>query len=403
MIRIDSDSRGDERRGKMMSRNLMTVGRQKWFKSLIRMGEFALATLFLVVLASPAQTQTFDQAVANALGNGGGPACVNASGNLFNNICNPGGTPGASGGSTTTLSRESSPVEERKVQRLIGPLNLFFSGEYERFDKDVTKFEPGYKTNTGRATLGADYSFSDSFLVGGAFKYARDDGHFNAGGRFNTDSYGPLLHANFVPAPNSFIDAATGYARKNYFISRAVSFTQGGGTIISGAPAGNTDGNEFKVGVNGGYDFSFQSITIGPRLGLHYRHTEIDGYRERGVTGLELVYDSQRENSLTSVLGAYGSVAISTSFGVLVPQTTLEYVHEFQDPQRRITFRFAEDQARVPFRFQNDPPDRNYFNLGLGVVAVLPHGISPFLNYRALVGYNNESSYLVTAGVRIEF
>ena len=375
----------------MMSRNLMKFARQEWLKSFIRVGKLALATLLLLALASPAQAQTFDQAVA---------AACTASDLASNFVCS--GTPGPSSGSTTALSRESSPVEERKVQRLVGSLSLFLSGEYERFDKNVTKFEPGYKTDTGRATIGADYSFNnDRFVIGGAFKYARDDGNFKGGGRFDTDSYGPLLYANFVPAPKFFIDAAAGYTRKNYFISRAASVN-----VTTGTLAGDTDGNEFKVGMNSGYDFNFQNITIGPRLGLHYKRTNIDGYRERGstgLTGLELVYDSQSENSLTSVLGFYGSVAISTGFGVLVPQTTVEYVHEFQDPQRRIRFGLAGDPTVGKFSFQNDPPDRNYFNLGVGIAAVLPHGFSPFVNYRALVGYKDQSSHAVTAGLRVKF
>ena len=97
------------------------------------------------------------------------------------------------------------------------------------------------------------------------------------------------------------------------------------------------------------------------------------------------------------------SLSISTGIGVLVPQVTAEYLHEFQDPQRKIKFAFAQDLNRTKFRFENDRPDRNYFNLGLGVVAVLPHGFSPFVNYRALLGYDDQSSHAVAAGLRIEF
>jgi outer membrane autotransporter protein len=390
-----------------------------------------LAIFFVMALASTAQAQIFDQLISNLLRPNNCDPSISPTGNLSNRICNipaVGGSPGASGGSTTSLSRESAPIEEeRKVARKIGPLNLYISGEYERFDKDVTTFEPGYKTDTGRALIGADYSFSDWLVFGGAFKYSRDEGKFDAQppaipvdppgpplpiprGRFNTDSYGGLLHVGFVPAQRSFVDAIFGYTRKNYFIRRGVAVTRG--TLsATGTADGDPDGDEFKAELNGGYDFSFQNITIGPRLGLHFRRTEIDGYTERGRlvagvgsrTGLELIYDPQHENSLTTALGVYGSVAISTGIGVLVPQTTLEYVHEFLDPQRRITFRFIDDLNRTAFRFENDPPDRNYFNLGAGIVLVLPHGISPFVNYRSLVGYKDQSSHTVTAGLRVEF
>jgi outer membrane lipase/esterase len=374
-----------------MSCDWIPVRRAERLKSFLHAGIFALAALLAVALASPAHTQTFDQAVSAAClaaGAGAGP-------------CQ--GTSGTSSGSTTALTNESSPVEERRIQRLMGPFNVFMSGEYERFDKNITTFEPGYKTDIGRALVGADYSFSDSFLIGGGLKYGRDNGHFSGGGHFNTDSYGPLLHANFVPAPKYFIDASASYMRKNYSTTRHVFLINGGIPTPQGSTKSDTDGNEFKVGASGGYDFNFQNITVGPRLGLHYRRTNIDGYRERGSTGQELIYDPQRENSLRSVLGLYGSFAISTGFGVLVPQTTLEYEHEFQDPQRKIRFKLAGAPDVGKFSFKNDPPDRNYFNLGAGIVAVLPHGISPFLNYRALVGYNNQSSHIATAGLRVEF
>ena len=407
-------------KGKIMSPNLITTVGRGWLKSLTRLATFALASYLVIALASPAQAQTFDQAVQNALRNafsGGNcsPPLSPTPGSNLATICDGtiNGLSGtvadaASGGSTTALARESSPIEERKIRGVMGPFSLFLSGEYESFDKDLTKFEPGHKTDTWRALFGVDYSFSDRFVLGVAFNYVNNNGNFDGGGRFDTDSYGGLVHASFVPAPNFFIDASAGYTRKNYFISRLASLiVDTGDPTLSfttlGTTTGDTDGNEFKVGVNGGYNFNFKSVTFGPRLGLHYKHTKIDSFRERGNTGLELVYGSQTEKSLTGILGLYGSIAISTGFGVLVPQTTVEYVHEFQDDQRRINFRFVEDDARARFRFENDPPDRNYFNLGVGIVAVLPHGFSPFINYRALVGYNEQSSHAVTAGLRVEF
>lgn len=360
--------------------------REKWHKSCIRVGRLAPAVLMLAALASPAEAQTFNDAVSTN--------CP-----VVTSVCSP-GTIVTSSGWPTALARETSPVEERKVQRLVGSLSLWLSGEYERFDKNLTTFEPAYKTNTGRVALGADYAFFDHRLVvGGAFTYANINGNFDSGGRLQTGSYSPVLYATFLPLPKFFIDTTAGYARKNYFLSRMIQSTLGG----NGTAAGDTDGNVFNLGVNSGYDFNFQNITVGPRFGLDYKHTAIAGYRERGDTGLELIYKNQTENSLTSVLGLYSSVAISTSFGVLIPQSTVKYIHEFEDPQRRINFKFVGNPGAGPFTFQNDPPDRNYFDLGVGIVAVLPHELQPFINYRALLGYNNQSSHIVTAGLRVAF
>ena len=381
--------------------HMIGVTRQTCRKVFIRVGRFVMANLLLVALASPVQAQTFNDAVEGALEG----ACLGIDprlGSLLDTICPAGDAASTSSGSPAALSGGISLVEKRKALRLIGPWSLFLSGEYERFDKNVTTFESGHTTDTWRAAVGADYSFSHRFVFGGAFNYVNDDGNFQSGGRFETDAYGVLLHAIFAPTPKSFLDATAGYTWKNHFISRVVSFTKAP-TVIDRLPTtSDTDGNAFNVGVNGGYNFAFQNVTIGPRFGLHYNLTKIDGYPERGNTGLELVYDDQTEKSLTSVLGMYGSMAISTGFGVLTPQTTLEYVHEIEDDQRVIGFHFADDLSRTGFRFQNDSPDRNYFNIGAGIVMVLPNGFSPFVNYRALVGYQDRSRYGVAAGLRIE-
>lgn len=373
-----------------MSCDFISPTQLSWPKSSVRLSAIALAIFLTTPLASHTQAQTFDQAVE--------AACLVVGANCQ-------GTPGSSGGSTTALTNESSPVPERKIEKLIGPWNLYFAGDYERFHKSVTRFEPGYNNNIWYAAVGADYALSNALLLGGAVRYVHDDGDFRGGGNFDTDSYGFLLHANYVPGPGWFLDTHAGYMRKNYTIKRVASVDQG--TIVSDTLTGKPDGNEYRVGVNGGYDFSFQNITVGPRLGLNYKRTDIDGYRERGrpvtITGLELDYDRQHENSLTSVIGMHGSIAISTAIGVLVPQAVGEYVHEFQDPQRRIKFRLAGDPSIGKFAFKNDPPDRNYFNLGAGVALQLARGIAPFINYRALVGYHEQSSHRVTAGLRIEF
>ena len=96
-------------------------------------------------------------------------------------------------------------------------------------------------------------------------------------------------------------------------------------------------------------------------------------------------------------------MAISTGFGVFVPQATWEWVHEFLDNQRVTHFHFVEDLGQRRFRFQNDPPDRNYFDAGLGLVLVLPNGLSPFVNVRQVFGYEKQSSTTVTAGLRFSF
>jgi outer membrane autotransporter protein len=323
-------------------------------------------------------------------------------------------------------SFSASPSASSDTAFGLAGLGLFISTEYEAFDKDITRFESGYTSSTWSGTAGVDYVFAEWAIAGIAFSYSSVAGTFaQRGGDFDTDSIGGLLYATFLPVRNLFVDVVGGYTRKHYSTNRAVSYSEtnflNNGTSFltsaTGTASGETDGDEYHARLNFGYDFVFRRFTFGPRLGVNYRYTTIDSFSEKGKnavicdpvcsqasgTGLELSYTKQHETSLTTVAGLFGSVAFSTPFGVVVPQATFEYVHEFADDQRTIHFSFAEDLSREKFRFQNDPPDRDYFNIGAGVVFVMPGGFSPFVNYRTLLGYKDHSSHTVTAGLRFAF
>lgn len=95
-------------------------------------------------------------------------------------------------------------------------------------------------------------------------------------------------------------------------------------------------------------------------------------------------------------------MAVSTTYGVWVPQADANFIHEFANSQRFIEVHFAVDPLPLKFKFQNDRPVRNYFNLSLGTVLVLPNGLQPFINFRAMVGNEQFNNYAGTIGIRIE-
>ena len=272
-------------------------------------------------------------------------------------------------------------------------LNLFVSADYQNKQKDEAA-EAGFGSDRAGITVGLD-SPMDWGVIGGALNYNHTWGEFDHnGGDFDQDSFGGLLYGSYYPSDSSFIDGVVGLAGKGYTLDRT-AVVDG---AIRGRTRGDTIGFEFQSSLSGGYDFSFDNFTIGPRVGIHYLRTELSDFAETG-SPLALHYDDQVEDSLTSTVGFWGSVAISTSFGVVVPQVNAEYVHEFLNDRRTI---HATASNGAPVNFVTDPPDRDYFNVGGGVLFVLPDGISPFLNYSAEVANRFEEVHTVTAGVRLE-
>jgi outer membrane autotransporter protein len=383
----------------------------------LRWGACGIALLLLTTTAS-AEAQGLNEVLGRLLSNGCsalGGISGNYGGQLADFCGNGGGAATATGGTSGSEVRAGGE-EQRSVYRRLrqrqgsasadtrgtSGFSLFASADYQKYDQDTNRFESGFERDTVGGSVGGDFLFRNGLVLGAAFTYAHEFGDYDGvGGGFDHDAYGFLLYGSVVPVAGLFIDGVAGYTRKDYGFERKISFTSA--STVTGQTRGDTEGDEFKVGFNAGYDFIVGPVTIGPRVGLLYRETTIDGFRESGRTGLELAYDDQNIRSLTSTLGVFGSMAISTGVGVIVPQASFDYVHEFLDDQRSVGFRIIQDLNNQRFLFETDRPDRNYFNLGVGVSMVLPNGMQPFLNFRELLGYRDRSSHTVTAGLRIPF
>jgi outer membrane autotransporter protein len=384
-----------------------------------------MAGALLLVAGGVAEGQGLNDVVGSLLSNNcarlGGPSPTGGPyGPQLDAICAvpPTGSGATGGGTTGAETRVSTIGAEQRLQRRLRErrqgasadggrgLGVFASIDYEKFDQDNTRFESGFERDTLGGTIGVDYALSPSVILGGAFNYGHDFGNYDGvGGGFDHNGYGGFLYTSLSPLPRLFVDLSAGYIWKDYGYERRASFEPPGGRTVGafGRTQGDTEGDELRLSVNGGYDFALGSVTLGPRLGVNYRDQTIDAYRESGQTGLELAYDNQNIVSLTTNAGVYGSIAINTGVGVIVPQATAEYIHEFLNDQRSVGFRLVQDLNNQKFRYQTDPPDRDYVILGVGVSMVLPDGLVAFLNFRELLGYRDRHSHAVNLGIRLAF
>lgn len=393
---------------------------------------FALAVVGMAP-ATPAEAgQTFNEAVANELSRFAQDCgeLVKEGTALFNRCASfpqsggpgePGGSAGSSIGGTfaaptavqdrlakSRKPKEGSGASADGTVNLGRGFNVFITPGYERLNHSNNRYEDGYKADIGRITLGGDYAFSKIAFAGLAFDYAYQDGVYDEGRGFNTSTYGLVLYGSVLPAENVFIDLSAGYGWSRSNDSRAARLFNPDGSQLfpppgNGSVRSDYGGNQVTASVRAGYDYPIQNITIGPRAGFTVGHWTRETYREDGETGLELEYANDSQTSLQSNLGAAASIAVSTSFGVLLPQIEGAWVHEFADDQRALKARFRDAVPAVGnFRYDSESPDRNFGIIGVGLTAVLPNGLQPFAAFRTIVGNDNYNSYAVTAGLRLE-
>jgi uncharacterized protein with beta-barrel porin domain len=119
--------------------------------------------------------------------------------------------------------------------------------------------------------------------------------------------------------------------------------------------------------------------------------------------GLALSVDARELKSLQGVVGGKLSYAISTSWGILLPNAQLEWVREFEDDPERLVTRFTADPTRTPILVESERIDNDYFNLGLGLSGVFANGRSAYVYYEHVAGQDRMSSDSLAIGVRIEF
>lgn len=307
----------------------------------------------------------------------------------------------AGGGSSASFSTGS--------QSRWNGFGFFASGLVESLNRDITTFQDGYKSTILGFSAGMDYRFNKQLVAGLVGNYSNTDGEFRGGGTFSTNTFGVLTFAQFLPTDKTFVQATAGYTKNNYLVSRLATATVtsvaiGDDRALSSFASSNSNGNVANLGLLSGYDQTIGRFIVGPRAGVNYSQTHIGSYAENGGNGIGLNYDKQVIHSLQSTFGIQGSTTYATNFGVLVHQVNADYIHEFANSQRHITVQFTEDQRANPtrFAFQNEAPARNYANLATGLVAVLPNGWQPFVNFRAMVGNSQFNNYAGTFGVRIE-
>jgi uncharacterized protein YhjY with autotransporter beta-barrel domain len=266
-------------------------------------------------------------------------------------------------------------------------------------------FEEGYDSTTLSVTLGANYRITKIFSLGVAFNYSHWDASFDDGGGFDVDSYSPLLTLHFLPFDGAFAHVVLGYTRQNNARNRQAELKSdpGGTDLVKGLAPGNPASNQYRLSMLTGYDYPLAPFTIGPRVGLDVTHWQVESYQEHGNTGLELQYRSLNVTSVQSSLGAAATFAIRTAFAAVVPQLTTTWVHEFVNDQHTIHAKFVEAPSSAEFTFQTEPPARNWAVISLGVSALMPHNLRPFVNFATMQGNQNFQTYGGVIGMSVDW
>jgi len=332
---------------------------------------------------------------------------------------------------STSLARAQALAEatERRLEGLRdgdgpeipeGRIGFFGSvlGEWSDQDRGPYDNERGFDADAWRITAGVDWRLSPTATVGASLTYSDYNSDFDANlpgnaftpqadaGGIDTEEITITVFGTLALSDSVWMDASAGVGFTDHRFRRNAVFQESNRIIpqTNVQAVGSPDGREHHASVGIGWDGQMGALSVGPYARLRYIRSKIDAYTEDdGGVGLALNVSRSRTTSVTSILGARASYAISNSWGVLIPQARVEFEHEFEDDPKTTATRLALDPGGNVFTVANDRPDRNAFNLGAGLLFVLPNGFAPFIDYEGRVGYRDASRHRVSAGFRAQF
>lgn len=263
-------------------------------------------------------------------------------------------------------------------------------------------YEQGYDSTMPSVSFGGDYRVTDNLIAGMAFNYFNWNANFDTAGGFNINSYGPLFYVSYMPVEDAFIDLSVGYSHQDNSRSRLAQLDKkDGSNPLVGSPTANFDSNYLQAGVQTGYDFRFDELAIGPRVGVNLERWLVDNYEESGTSGLELRYSDLDQLSVQSSVGAQASLVIPVSFGTITPSLTGSWVHEFANNQRNLTASFVYDKSGTQFSFQTETPARDWAVIDVGVSVLTSQNLSGFVSFSTIQGNRRFEGYGGNAGVRL--
>jgi outer membrane autotransporter protein len=91
--------------------------------------------------------------------------------------------------------------------------------------------------------------------------------------------------------------------------------------------------------------------------------------------------------------------------GVFMPHLRLDYIREFKTDVDVFGVRFAADPnaaSTPPVLVATDNPDTSYWRLAAGFSAQFKHGVSGYIEYQRLEGFQSINFQDVSLGLRFQ-
>jgi uncharacterized protein YhjY with autotransporter beta-barrel domain len=225
-------------------------------------------------------------------------------------------------------------------------------------------------------TVGADYRFSDQFMLGVAVGYDHETADIGTDGSRNISSgFNAAMYGSVSPFEKTYIDFIAGGSTLSFDSQRVLT----GATDLE---VGHRGGQQFFGSLIGSYDLSDDVLKVTSYGRLEASSSTLNRFTETGDSFYALNYSNQSVTSLAAALGVRGSYSIPVEYGVFDPRVRLEYMHDFEGSSYS-NLSYVSDPSTI-YRTTTTPFGSNSILFGIGTDLRLS-GFTLGVDYEAAI------------------
>lgn len=289
-------------------------------------------------------------------------------------------------------------------------LGFFVNGHIGIGERDTTERETGFRLTDIGITAGADYRFSDRFIVGTALGYTIADAKMDKNsGSIDATALNIGFYSTFYQPRQYYIDVLYNIGFLDYKTTRRIHYEIRNKLVDQRAKA-SPSGNQQLFSMGGGYHFNHAMLSFTPTFRMEFIELSVAGFSEnmsspdKPGSDLGVAMEKQNISSATVALGGILGAEIDLGRGrALLPHISLEWIQEQKDDQREFNGYFIHDAAREQFVLLTDGRDNEYYNMGLGISMVMGPSKYSYIKYQRLFGMDYMRTQSIMGGVRFEF
>lgn len=265
----------------------------------------------------------------------------------------------------------------------------------QRLDRDTEAEISGYTLNTDGMVFGMDRAFGQTTRAGLILGYSSSDLSWSDPGNSGQIDgkyigiYGSSHLANF------YVNGTTGYTNLDNNANRTITTP-----LFTSVTAASFNSNVFAGNLQGGYDFTFGNIRVGPVATLDYQYLDQQDFSEKGQDLTVRIVNGNNE-SLTASLGMRITDVFDSGSWRFLPRAEVALVHQFLDDGASLTSSFVDYQVAT-FTTCGAKPDANEGQASIGLSAEYKKDLSLYLNL-SVTQADHENSRLLAGGLTWSF